>query len=263
MKATAIISFLFVLVSCTSNKDGRTDNFKTDVSRKSSKDDITIITDDSKTLSAYYFYNADQKEKAQPLVVLIHQFMLNKDQWSTSFIDSLLRNNYKVLAYDMRGHGKSSKVEYELTKLLSDPNEAPTDVKAVFKWAKNQKGIDSTRIAVIGTSIGGNLACYAKYSQGAKVVVAISNSKDGFYAMNGIDERMMTMGRPMQRISNVLLICGSKDGKHEQDQKDIYDNWLMDPKDMKVYDSDKHGKYLLVEHPEIYGVIGSWLQKYL
>ena len=67
----------------------------------------------------------------------------------------------------------------------------------------------------------------------------------------------------MPRISNVFLICGSKDGQHEQDQKDIYDNWLADPKDMKVYDSDKHGKYLLDEHPEIYSVIIAWLQKYL
>jgi len=256
MKVIPLIPVLFLFMSCSSNKDGKTDNKKT-----SGKDDIIITTDDSKSLSAYYYYNAGQKDNPQPLVVLIHQFRLNKDQWSQDFIESLLKRNYKVLAYDIRGHGNSSKVSYDLTKLLSDPNEAPGDVKAAFQWAKSQKGIDASRIGVVGTSIGGNLACYAKFSQGAKAAVAISNSKDGFEAFNGIDERMM--GRPMPRIPNIFLVCGSMDGQHEQDQKYIYDNWLGDPKDMKVYDSDKHGKYLLDEHPEIYTLITNWLQKYL
>ncbi len=265
MKFTPVVLLIFLFTSCASkhdNKTGETDaKVKTEKKSGTGKDNLTVTTDDGKILTAYYYYNDGEKEKSQPLVILIHQFNLDKDQWSSEFIESLLKNNYKVFAYDIRGHGKSSKVDYDLSKLLSNPNEAPSDVRAVFKWAKTQKGIDSTRIAAVGTSIGGNLACYAKYNQGTKVAVAISNSKEGFETFNGIDERMM--GRVMPRLTNVFLICGGKDGKHEQDQKAIYDDWLADPKDMKVYDSDKHGKYLLDEHPEIHTVIIDWLKKYL
>ncbi|MGH2575357.1 MAG: alpha/beta hydrolase family protein, partial [Ignavibacteria bacterium] len=166
-----------------------------------------------------------------------------------------------VFPYDIRGHGNSSKVNYELSKLLSDPDEAPKDLKAIFSWAKTQKGIDTSRISVIGTSIGGNLACYGKYFLGAKTIIGISNGRKGFESFIGIDERMM--GRVFPRISSVLLICGSKDGNHEADHKYIMDNFVDEPKELKVYDSEKHGKYLLEEYPEIYTNLLNWLQKYL
>lgn len=262
IKILSLLLLIFVSISCSSKRDKTnvsTDSKSKTEKKSQGKDDITIKTDDGKNLSAYYYYYEGKKDYLQPVIILIHQFTLSKDQWPQDFIESLLKNNYKVLTYDMRGHGESSKVEYDLSNLLSDPKEAPKDVDAIFKWAKSQKGVDSTRIAVIGTSIGGNLACYGRY-HGAKVAVAISNSKEGFLALNSIDERMM---RLTPKISNVLLICGSKDGQHEQDQKDIYDNWLSEPREKKVYDSGKHGKYLLDEHPEIYSVITDWLKKYL
>lgn len=265
-KLSVLFLLTFLIVSCSSKQDTKkeTAGSKKQGENKllAGKDEITINTDDGKSLSAYFWYNDGQKETKQPLVILVHQFKQDKDQWPVFFTDSLLKNNYKVLAYDIRGHGKSSKVDYELSNLLSDANEAPADMRAVVKWARQQKGIDSTRIAAVGTSIGGNLACFAKFVLATKVAVAISNSKSTFELFIGYDERMMGM-RVMPRAANVLLICGSKDGEHEKDQKFIYDNFLVDPRDAKVYDSDKHGKFLLEEHPEIYSLILDWLRKYL
>jgi pimeloyl-ACP methyl ester carboxylesterase len=260
-KLSVLLLLTLLIVSCSSKQDSKKEIAGSKNQVPIGKDEITINTEDGKSLSAYFWYNNDLKDTRQPLIVLVHQFKQDKDQWPVFFTDSLLRNHYKVLAYDIRGHGKSSKVDYELSKLLSDASEAPADMSAVIKWAKEQKGIDSTRIAVIGTSIGGNLACFAKFILGTKVAVAISNSKGAFETFIGYDDRMM--GRPMPRASNILLICGSKDGEHEADQKFIYDNFLMDPRGIKVYDSDKHGKFLLEEHAEIYSLILDWLKKYL
>ncbi len=266
-----IISFLFL--NCTSKQETASNNQNAvnDASGKvnrsdsktkiSDKDEIIIKTSDDKELSTNYFYSSGQKETLQPLVVLIHQFNQSKEQWKQDFVDSLLNAGYKVLAYDIRGHGKSSNVSYSLDKLLTDPVEAPNDVIAVFSWAKSQKGIDSSRIAVMGTSIGGNLACYAKARLGAKTAISISNGKDTFEKYLNIDERIMN--HIMVRIPSIYIICGNKDGSRAEDSKFLMDNYIDDPKELKIYDSDKHGMYLMEQFPEIQSLALNWLKKYL
>jgi dienelactone hydrolase len=260
--------FVYATAGCSAKKEtssnintsgGKTDKVKKLIDFQ--KDEIVINTSDSKDISANFYYDPVNKETEQPVIVLIHQFKQNKEQWAESFIGNLVNNGYKALAYDIRGHGKSSKVNYDLSKLLTDPVEAPLDVTAVFSWIGQQKGVDTNRIGVLGTSIGGNLACYARYYLKAKAVVSVSSSKDGFFIFAGIDERMM--GRVFPRISNVFFICGKRDGSHAQDEKYLLDNYIMDPMDMKVYDSDKHGIFLIEENPEIYDLALNWFKKLL
>lgn len=231
--------------------------------RTKDKEDVIIKTPDSLEVPAGYYYTSGKKETAEPLVILIHQFQQSKEQWQQSFIDTLTAQGYKVLAYDIRGHGKSAKVKYDLTKLLEDPELAPNDIKGVVSWAKKQKGIDSARIAAIGTSIGGNLAFYAKMVLKIKTAVAISNGKETLEKYIGYDERMMSNRPQMTHTESVFLICGNKDGDSEAGQKFMMTNFLNDPKEMKVFDSDKHGKALLEEHLEIYNLILNWLNKNL
>ena len=225
-------------------------------------EDFTVTTSDKKEISGSLYFSESKKDESQPIVILVHQFNQSRAEWQQSFIDSLLNSGFKVLAYDIRGHGKSSKQNGKLEDILSDPEQAPLDIKAVTDWAKVHKGIDSSRIAVIGTSIGGNLALYAGLNCGVKVPVAVSNGKSTFEAFTGYNEMMM--GRPyFPKIKNVLLICGSKDGDHEAGQKWIYDNFCENPKEMKVYDTGKHGKFLIEEKPEVNELILNWLKKYL
>jgi dienelactone hydrolase len=229
---------------------------------KKSNDSITIETADSKNLSANYYYSTAGKETSQPLVILIHQFRQSKEQWKQDFIDSLISSGFKVLAFDIRGHGNSSKIKEGLTELLADPDQLPKDISAVVKWARKQNSIDSSRIGVIGTSVGGNLALYAELNLGTKTAIAVSNGQKGFEIFTGYNELMM--GRPyFPKMKNVLLICGSLDGDHERGQKWISENFLDEPKELKVYTSDKHGMYLIDAYPEISALMISWLKKYL
>jgi pimeloyl-ACP methyl ester carboxylesterase len=274
IKSSILFLFIFTAFVCSGKQNSGQNNTsagsntqdvkQTQNSQKTAfpKDDITIKTSDSKELSAAYFYQSDKKDTPSPLVILIHQFKETKEQWKEAFIDSLLATGFKVLMYDIRGHGKSSKVNYELTKLLEDPEEAPKDIIAVFEWAKNEKGIDTSRIGVMGTSIGGNVACYAGLNLHAKAIISVSNGKETFEKFTGYDERMM--GRPFfPKFKNGLFICGSKDDDLQQGQKWILDNFVEGGKEHKVYDSDKHGKFLIEEYPEINTLSINWFKKYL
>jgi predicted alpha/beta-fold hydrolase len=252
---------------CNSKDQLKTDSLKSNTIQNVTKSSevksntFNISAEDGKSISCIYYFDEKDSITSQPLVILIHQFNQSKEQWTASFIDSLLAQKYKVLAYDIRGHGKSAKVNYELTKLLSDPDEAPKDLRAVFKWLHGAQGIDTTRIAAIGTSIGGNLACLAKYNYGAKTCCAISNSKDGFFTFLGISE--ITMNAAYRKLTSAYFICGNKDGDHESGQKYLMENYIDSPKEIKVFDSGKHGIFLMEEHPEIYSLILNWLKKEL
>lgn len=225
-------------------------------------EEFTVTTTDNKTISGSFYFTETNKYVSQPIVILIHQFNQSRQQWKSSFIDSLLSAGFKVIAFDIRGHGSSDKQNGGLESILMDPEQAPKDITAINEWAKNHSGVDSAKIAAIGTSIGGNIALYAALNLGIKVSIAVSNGKSTFEAFTGYNELMM--GRPyFPKMKNVLLISSSKDGDHEAGQKWIYENFCEDPKEMKVYDSQKHGKFLIEEQTDLEFLMINWLKKYL
>ena len=226
------------------------------------KERIEMFTEDNLKIVGNYFYVAGKEKIRQPLIVLIHQFRSDKEQWSKDFIDSLIAKKYKVMAFDIRSHGESDKAKVELDDLLTNPDQTPKDVNAVLKWAYNNEGVDTTKIGFAGTSIGGALGFYGRI-KGGKSVVLVSTGKMTFEPLTGYDERRMSMARPLLRVTNALFISGEKDGNHALDSKNIYDNFLSDPRELKFYDSDRHGKELIKQYPEIYTLIINWFGKTL
>ncbi|MCE1165719.1 MAG: alpha/beta hydrolase [Bacteroidetes bacterium] len=223
---------------------------------------VTINTSDNIKLAGNYYYAKGKEQTREPLIVLIHQFKASKEQWPDSFIDSLVSKNYKVITYDIRSHGESDIAKVKLDDILTNPEQAPKDVDAVLKWAYNNAGIDTTKIGFAGTSIGGALGFYGKL-HGGKSVVMVSTGNLTFAPLTGYDDRKMSMSRPLLKVRNVFMIAGDKDGNHAYENKNIYDTFLDDPREMKFYPSDKHGKELIQQYPEIYSLIINWFGKTL
>ena len=258
---TLLLLLLFFFAGCSKDVSVGEKKSGTVIDTSIKKENIEVFTSDGIMISANYLYKSDKIK--QPLVILIHQFRSDKQQWSHNFLDSLLKRGYKVLAYDIRSHGESGKADVDISDLLSNPEQAPKDVDAVVKWAKMQPSIDSNRIAVVGTSIGGSLGIYARINTGAKSVVSVSSGKNTFEAFTGYDERKMSMARPIPRIKNVMFICGNKDKNIADEERSIFENYLDDPKELQVFESEKHGKFLIEEFPQINGLIINWLNKTL
>jgi pimeloyl-ACP methyl ester carboxylesterase len=94
------------------------------------------------------FYTAPEGELA-PAALLLHQNNGSGVGW-IPFAVPLAAQGYNVLAIDMRGHG--------LTGGRRNWGLAESDAAALMDWLREQPTVDPDRVAIVGASIGANLA---------------------------------------------------------------------------------------------------------
>jgi 3-oxoadipate enol-lactonase len=72
------------------------------------------------TVNKVTFNYNDEGAEQQPVIIFIHGLALNKDMWSRQ--EDALKNEYRVIAYDVRGHGKSQmgKEEFSIELFADD-----------------------------------------------------------------------------------------------------------------------------------------------
>lgn len=111
----------------------------------------------------------------------------NRNDWN-GFASTLSNktNDYAVLSIDLRGHGESTTSQNGNTILSfqsftpDDFNKMIMDVKAAKQFLVTQKNINPNNVAIVGASIGANVALnYAAASDPSiKVVVLLSPGLD-------------------------------------------------------------------------------------
>ncbi len=91
-----------------------------------------------------------------PCVIFVHGLGSGKDSPRNTVIAAhLLDAGLATLLFDLSGHGESS----------VDPGDGEEayiqDLEAVFRWATRQPEVDSDRIGIAGSSLGGVIAVHA------------------------------------------------------------------------------------------------------
>jgi alpha-beta hydrolase superfamily lysophospholipase len=115
------------------------------------------------------FYEASFRPA--PAVVLVHMLGRSKDEWA-AFADRLQAAGINALAIDLRGHGRSGGNGSELTAMAGD-------VEAAVGWLAAHPSVRPSPVAVLGASLGANLAALAAASSTAvRAVALISPSLD-------------------------------------------------------------------------------------
>lgn len=123
-------------------------------------DTVSFKTPDGFTIFAAWF-TSNRQTGRRPAVVLIHPYDQNLGIW-IPFVPDLTDAGYHVLAYDVRGHGRSTfhnEVYFPRSRFqIEDLNRMPLDVEGAVGWMKRRADVDATRIGLVGAALGANIA---------------------------------------------------------------------------------------------------------
>ena len=195
----------------------------------------------------------------RPAVIFIHQGGSDKSEWiETDLYKWVVDKGMVAFSYDVRGHGKSEgEFDYEL---FDDPERAPKDLEAALQFLATQANIDMTRIGIVGSSIGANLAMVGVSHEDFefRTAVVMSGKTSAWLNLAGVTE-------PSVQPQSVYLIAGEQEqgGKRAAWAKEMFD-MSSDPKTLEIIaGSSAHGTKLFKDAPGLQTRICKWLTSHL
>jgi dienelactone hydrolase len=216
-----------------------------------SRTDVTFTTSDGLNLTGYLAAGGPAVPNA-PGVVLVHQFQQEDTQWG-DLPEALVAAGYRTLAFNLRSHGDSDAYAGTFSDLLTDPNGAPLDVDAAIAFLTGEQGqADPLRIAIVGTSIGANLAVAAAIDGKAKAYIAISPR---------LAPTESLAGKNAEGMESVLYLAGELDtgGAQALDCQTMHDV-TTPPRGIFIYQgTEDHGIAILANQSDSRGRVLDFL----
>ena len=207
-----------------------------------------------------------------PVVILLHDLGGNKSDWlnATDTYAALLERGYAVLAIDMRGHGETPLPDDRQVLELIDLELSVLDVHAALIWLPSQSKIDVSRIAVVGSGSGGNVAYVSLGSFPELIKTGISLSP-GLWGAASLEPLVIGTGFEPFAPRSMLFMVGDQDQVQAGDVILSYVDFARsleaqtaEPKDLRVFtDSADHGFALLNNVPEAQDLFFLWLEENL
>jgi dienelactone hydrolase len=213
------------------------------------EEEVTFKTADGVTISATIGWHG-KATGTKPAIILIHQGKSSRAEW-TAFARKCHSKMYITLAYDVRNHGKSGKAKVG-TNIFFDPTQTPEDLKAAIKFLKANKHVNKDRIAVVGASMGGNLACLAASEYGIRTAVSLSPKTEAVLSL--ADKKEI-------KPKSVFYLAGELDqaGKRAGWAKELH-NMTAEPRRLEIVKGSRaHGVWLLREG-KVEQNIFTWLE---
>ena len=218
-------------------------------------EEFTLNTEDGFALAATLLTPADIGPN--PAVILIHQGGSNRSEWSF-FHEQILSEGYVLLSYDIRGMGASPKeasTGKTVANIYNAPDQATLDLEAAITLLETREDVDSDRIAIVGASVGGNLAVVGAGTMNIKTAVAISGKTDAVLNLAG-DKNM-----PLH--STYYISSMESDGARTGWAREMYDMTEGRRKISIIDDSLRHGVSIFKDAPELKDKIIQWLRETL
>jgi pimeloyl-ACP methyl ester carboxylesterase len=192
------------------------------------------------------FYPSMLSGRQSPAVLLLHQINGSQAQWKP-LIPELLSEGYSVLAVDMRGFGATrGQINWKL---------AEGDVATMLAWLRGIQSIDGKQIAIVGASMGANLAIRG-CANDPQCTVAIALSPGVEYFGITTDDAIQKM-----RDRSVLLVAGQIDRESANGVKKLAT--LATGNIMaRLYNSGRHGIELFA-YDDLIPTMLRWLRTYI
>lgn len=178
-----------------------------------------------------------------PGVLLVHGGRQSRAEWD-GLVPDLVGRGWATLAIDLRGHGATGGKIEDWGAFFSAADGVPHDVEAAMSFLRGHESVDGERIAVIGSSVGGNLTCVAVQNHGAL----------GGVFMSGKTEAAKSLaGGSLDGLKGILYVAGGEEqgGARAGWARELSAMTAGATRALIVEDSKAHGAALLAEKPAI------------
>ncbi len=210
--------------------------------------DVTVSASDGLELAAKFYPTTAVNA---PAVLLLHMLGSSRVAW-LPLIVPLREAGYAVLAVDMRGHGQTGGTQ--------DWVLAEADVQVWLDWLKAQEGINPDALAIVGASIGSNLALIG-CANDPTCVTAIALSP-------GLDYRgVMPEAAVVSGLADrsALLVASHDDLESSDAVKQMAMNATDGEIGLRLYPGFAHGTELLLGNTtdSVLALVIGWLDEHL
>lgn len=180
-----------------------------------------------------------------PGVILLHMLGGDRMDWEdVGLTNALVDNGFAALTVDLRGHGETGgSIAWQL---------APEDLQRVWEQFTSLDIVDPQRTAVIGASIGANLALQTGANQPAIQTVILLSP--------GLDYRGLTTEDAMQNYSSrPILIVASEEDAYAADSSRALITLAQSESRLEMFDGAGHGTRMFSAKPELSDLMLTWL----
>jgi pimeloyl-ACP methyl ester carboxylesterase len=207
---------------------------------------VSIVTPDGITLAAT-FYPSGAGEPSGA-VLLLHMADRTKKTWDgfATFVQEC--SQYALLAVDLRGHGGSGGSQ--------DWSKLPQDVQAAWEALIQRDEIDPDRTAVVGASIGANLALVQAANEPRIRGIALLSPGLAYQGIKTADAMHLYGRRP------VLVVAAQQDSYAADSSRKLSD-LAEGEHELEMLPGNAHGTDLLEAEPDLRWLILDWLGKVL
>jgi len=189
--------------------------------------EMTVQAGDGHILKGMLRYPTDTAHAPFPLAVLVHQYPGTRESYGPLVVD-LLARGVATLAFDLRGHGQSvwSPGGYRIISTPADFTFASVvmafsasasavgfgkiadDTCRVANWGVLQNFIDDTRLALVGSSVGGSgVLLAAPQVPPLKALAALGPAGAPAYGNDGARR----IRRTIEKVDCPCYLASSKD----------------------------------------------------
>lgn len=182
-----------------------------------------------------------------PGVLLIHMLGSDRTAWE-EFAIRLALEGYVALAIDMRGHGDTGGDR--------DFDKAAQDLQRVWAYFSTRTDVDGDRTAVVGASIGANMALVTAAKEPA-IDTAVLLSPGLVYREVTTEDAIVEYG------SRPLMIVASTEDTYAAQSSQQLEDLARGEVRLILYSGAGHGTDMLVSQTELADEIIGWLDSYI
>ena len=216
---------------------------------------VSLVTRDQVKLTASFF-PADDLSTRRPALILLHGNNSSKERWhEVGFVERLAEDNYHILTIDIRGRGGSE--TGDVVALQKNPGLGVYDIEAGLAWIQKQPGVDTDRIALVGSSYGANLVVAGCLTQSWKIHTVIC-----FSATAAAYPMRDALGGESQ-IPSGLYLGGSQELERYQVPATA-ERLVADTKarsKVRIFDDPAHALVIWQRFPESQELVTGWLSE--